>query len=546
MTVTSNPQNGTTRTGNIHLAPIFDFGSFFASVTATSNGQSDTRSFVITVSQFGRGPVVTAPATATVPEAALLVVNVTATDPDGEAITNLTATGTAIAAGATFVKNASNTSGTLTWTPSFTQAGSYAVTFTASNTLSGSATTDITVMGVDRAPVVTAPASVTGSTTIPMTFTVSAADPDGDAILSLTASGVPLGATFASNVAHTSGTFNWTPDPSQAGNYTVTFTVSNALSRSAATAIYVSPGVDRPPVADPGPDGTGVVGVPVDFDGSGSFDPDGDPLAYAWDFGDGSTGSGVTVSHGYSAIDTYTVTLTVTSNGLSDSGTATMTIIEAYSATAFTTGGNGTVSLNSGKPYLCVQIQPGGGYENSQVNLSRLRMQYTGGSVPEIFADASKSAVEADKNHDGVTEITACFRKEDLRLLFSGLPQGTNNVNVDIRGDLVTGGGFHATLSLVVKSTGGALAASIAPNPLNPRAKLTFATTRPGAARVQIFGPQGRLVRTVVDQVMPAGYHDVDIEGRSAIGSKLASGVYLVTIWTQYDGEETKRITVLK
>jgi chitodextrinase len=32
---------------------------------------------------------------------------------------------------------------------------------------------------------------------------------------------------------------------------------------------------------------------------------------YTWDFGDGSTGSGATVSHTYGAIGTYTVTLTV-------------------------------------------------------------------------------------------------------------------------------------------------------------------------------------------------------------------------------------------
>ena len=35
-------------------------------------------------------------------------------------------------------------------------------------------------------------------------------------------------------------------------------------------------------------------------------------LTYAWDFGDGSTGSGVSPQHTYAAGGTYTVTLTVT------------------------------------------------------------------------------------------------------------------------------------------------------------------------------------------------------------------------------------------
>jgi PKD repeat protein len=49
----------------------------------------------------------------------------------------------------------------------------------------------------------------------------------------------------------------------------------------------------------------------VAFDASASTDPDGDPLSYAWDFGDGATGAGVTAQHAFAAAGTYTVRLTV-------------------------------------------------------------------------------------------------------------------------------------------------------------------------------------------------------------------------------------------
>jgi Zn-dependent metalloprotease len=49
-----------------------------------------------------------------------------------------------------------------------------------------------------------------------------------------------------------------------------------------------------------------------DFDASASYDSDGSITNYAWDFGDGETGSGVTASHTYDADGNYTVTLTVT------------------------------------------------------------------------------------------------------------------------------------------------------------------------------------------------------------------------------------------
>ena len=66
-------------------------------------------------------PFVTAPATITGDEGSVLLINVTANDSDGDPITSLTAAGTAITAGATFSAGAGNTSGTLSWTPSFTQ-----------------------------------------------------------------------------------------------------------------------------------------------------------------------------------------------------------------------------------------------------------------------------------------------------------------------------------------------------------------------------------------------------------------------------------------
>ncbi|MHA6693431.1 PKD domain-containing protein [Homoserinimonas sp. A520] len=62
-----------------------------------------------------------------------------------------------------------------------------------------------------------------------------------------------------------------------------------------------------------------ITDTSVSFDASASSDPDGTISSYAWDFGDGSTGTGVTTSHVYAA-GTYTVTLTVTDN---EGGTAT-------------------------------------------------------------------------------------------------------------------------------------------------------------------------------------------------------------------------------
>jgi hypothetical protein len=147
-------------------------------------------------------PVVAAPSTASTAENSAVSVNVSVSDPDGQPINSLVASG--LPAGATFTADPGNATGHLTWTPSFSQAGTYPVSFTASNTSSGSATTTITVTNVDRAPVVTAPATATGLENSPMSVSVTAADSDGDAISSLTATGLPPGATFTPGSGNTS------------------------------------------------------------------------------------------------------------------------------------------------------------------------------------------------------------------------------------------------------------------------------------------------------------------------------------------------------
>lgn len=83
-----------------------------------------------------------------------------------------------------------------------------------------------------------------------------------------------------------------------------------------------------PPVADAGPDQSAFVDAPVAFDGSASADVDGTIVSYQWDFGDGSSGSGVAVSHVYASAGIYTATLTVTDDHAmtgQDSAVATIT-----------------------------------------------------------------------------------------------------------------------------------------------------------------------------------------------------------------------------
>jgi|GEM_PF-6403887 len=75
----------------------------------------------------------------------------------------------------------------------------------------------------------------------------------------------------------------------------------------------------------------GSAPLEVSFDGSGSYDEDGVIVAYAWDFGDGSTGTESQPSHTYVTPGTYVALLTVTDNS-GKTGTASVVVEVSMSA----------------------------------------------------------------------------------------------------------------------------------------------------------------------------------------------------------------------
>jgi len=139
-----------------------------------------------------------------------------------------------------------------------------------------------------------------------------------------------------------------------AGNYTTSLVVTDnqgASSPASTAQVTISePVVNLPPVADPGGPYSGDTGAPVQFDGSGSTDPNGDAIGYTWDFGDGQTSTLPSPSNTYAAAGTYTVTLTVDDGTLSDSATTTATIADPAVNSPPVADAGGPYSGDTGAP----------------------------------------------------------------------------------------------------------------------------------------------------------------------------------------------------
>jgi len=95
-------------------------------------------------------------------------------------------------------------------------------------------------------------------------------------------------------------------------------------------------GFNLPPLAMVQADSRrGQAPLSIEFNASASTDPNGDALTYAWDFGDGATGSGETVSHTYTAAGEYTVVLTASDGVLTGTDSLTVSIASGVDTESF-------------------------------------------------------------------------------------------------------------------------------------------------------------------------------------------------------------------
>jgi PKD repeat protein len=115
------------------------------------------------------------------------------------------------------------------------------------------------------------------------------------------------------------------------GVYTITLTVmdNNSGTDISTSSITITETISIPPAAIlTKSEETTIPGIIIIFDGSESYDYDGSIVNYLWDFGDGTTASGVSVEHAYDEPGTYAITLTVTDNDDLVSSTTSEIIIQ--------------------------------------------------------------------------------------------------------------------------------------------------------------------------------------------------------------------------
>jgi uncharacterized repeat protein (TIGR01451 family) len=204
-------------------------------------------------------------------------------------------------------------------------AGTYTVTLTVSDgDASDTATQAVTVTG-NRAPVAARDVRTTfTSTPVNVAVLANDSDPDGDALAVTSWTQGSGGSVDCSPTACT-----YTPG-AVVGTDIFRYTIGDGRGgeATASVAVTILPSFNPTAAGTVGPT-TGPAPLTVTVDGSISSDPGGSIVDWQWDFGDDSTGAGVSDQHTYQDPGAYIVTLAVTDDdGNSSTGFVAQVIVE--------------------------------------------------------------------------------------------------------------------------------------------------------------------------------------------------------------------------
>ena len=467
----------------------------------------------------------------------------------------------------------------------------------------------VNAVGTKQPPTVTAPALVTGTEGSPILFTVTAADPDLDLITSLTATGTPAGAIFTPNGTFTSATFSWTPTTSEAGEYDVSFSATDSTgvgSGSSTTHITVL-NLDRglitiTPIADV----TLAVGDSVQLNVNVT-DPDSGAVnltsslpAFATlnpptsETGLGSLATTITLKPGAGTAGTYTAWVTATTGSEAATDTFMVTVTDTTTAADFQTHASMIGNFNPHRKKICFRIrQEDAGFDLGKADLFSVMLHWQGKTLAgsskletsceddedegecDDCGDHHGDGDDGDDDHDDAAHLAAahdstdcdneceieglrtCFSMDALKHFFGDANIPSSLRDATLEGSLSTGETFVATLGDFKSvphgddgekgddSKKGKLALRVKPNPLNPKADISFTLTRAGHVTIAIYDLQGRLVRRVLDENRAAGDQSVAWNGSDNSERRVASGTYFVRIQAP-QGQQVRAVRVVK
>jgi uncharacterized repeat protein (TIGR01451 family) len=237
------------------------------------------------------------------------------------------------------------------------------------------------------------------------------------------------------------------------GSHQVRLTVRDKFNLTSTATTTLTVFVNEPVASAAANPSTAGCAETIMFDGSGSYHPNPNRsiVTYAWDFGDGTTGSGATTTHTYFGQGTFTATLTVTDDNeppRTDSATVTVTVTWPNQTPVARPGGPYAVPLGEG-----ITLDGSASFDPNQA---------CGDSIAAYEWDISN---DGDVDHTGPTPTLTSQEVETLGT-------GTHQLRLTVRDEFGAQSVASTTLNVFVDEPMASFTAS--PNPAGCAEAITF------------------------------------------------------------------------
>ncbi|MDF1611782.1 putative Ig domain-containing protein [Stygiobacter electus] len=501
------------KVGSTTITVDESFNNYFTDGNNNINFTSVSGRATVATTNFP--PVFDAVAPKTVNEGQELKFTINAVDPEGAPVTYSVVSKPE-------GSNFNATTKEFSWTPNYTQAGTYTATFSASDgNSSATLNVSITVVDFNTPPQINAIPDKEINEGQELSFEVKATDNEGD-VLTYSATNLPAGANFNP----TTHIFSWTPTGKQAGNYAVNFSVSDGKMTSSITVNIKVNDVNVAPTIQPIPDKTVNTGQTLVIDIVAN-DPDGDNLTYGYT---GTLPTGSTfdaTSHKFTWKPTanqagdYQITFFVFDGQLTATTTVKIKVIKVNSAPVFT----------KIMPDTTIQVH------NVQV---LFKYQYKA-----TDPDGDVITFKLDNGPEGATMTS--------NGLFQWIPKVTQAGQSFLVMVTITDGEFSdtkiSTLStdktiVGVEEIGGIPTKfnleQNYPNPFNPTTTIKFEIPKESYVRLRVFNSIGKDVAELINKELSVGSYQVNFDA-----SELPSGIYYYKLEAN-DFTQTRKMLLVK
>jgi len=396
------------------------------------------------------------------------------------------------------------------WKPNYTQAGTYSVTFQAHDGNSPSTiAVSITVVDVNTVPTIAAISDKSINEGQTLTFDVNASDAEGD-VLTYSATNMPTGALFEPALRK----FTWKPSSTQAGEYNVTFSVSDGKLNASITVKINVIDANTAPVFTQVTDKTVNTNQLLSFDVA-AVDGEGDPISYsATNLPSGASFDQSLKKFSWKPGSTQAGDYTVTFFAFDGSNTASMSVkikvIKVNSAPVFDskTISDTTISVHNVSMLFKYQFKvtdPDG-----DAITFRIDGDYPSGSTLNTSGLFNWITTSANAGRVYMFLVTAS----------DGILSETKVVTISVRSTIV---GVEAEIRIPVKYD----LAQNYPNPFNPTTSINYSLPKESNVILKVYNVMGEEIRTLVNGSKPAGTHRVNFDA-----SGLTSGFYLYKLET--------------